>query len=477
MEAAACWCASSNLISFNEDYFRCQSCDTIVGRIQPENPAAFYGPDYWTTRQTEHLGHPDIHQRARDDLSSRAVYWLKTLLNYKQPPGTTLEIGSGHGGFSALLQWAGFHATGLEPNPWVSQLAQTAFNIPTLTGSLAEQSLNPATFDVIILLDVLEHLPNPLETLRHCRKLLNSNGILLIQTPCAPPNTAVEKLEQTHSPFPQMLLPLEHLYLYTERGIEQLLTQTGFPHLTFEKALFPYDMFLVGSTAPALAKTDPAKTLLETPNGRFVLALLDLHQKWQKANTNQHNQLEQINHLTSRLQEAETDRAARVVQAQALTERLKESEADRQARLAQTQELTALLQSSEADRAARLKQVQKLTAHLQASEADHQARLEQVQTLTGQLKETEEQTAAHLFQIGQLTNWLKESEQDRANRLAQVEQLTDLLETAEADRTARLAQVTELTTLLAESETDRAARFEQIQTLTAVIQNQADGSA
>jgi len=114
-----CWCTEPNLIPFNDDYLCCQICETLVCLSQPESPAAFYGRDYWTTRQTGILGHPDIYERARLDLSDRAVYWLKTLLKYKRPPGKTLELGSGHGGFSGLLKWAGFQAMGLEPHAWV----------------------------------------------------------------------------------------------------------------------------------------------------------------------------------------------------------------------------------------------------------------------------------------------------------------------------------------------------------------------
>lgn len=494
MQKPDCWCELSDLIPFTEEYFRCQHCDTLISQTQPESPAAFYGPDYWTSRQTEILGHPDIYQRAREDLSSRVIYWLKTLLNYKKPPGATLEIGSGHGGFSALLQWAGFQVIGLEPHAWVSQFAQSTFNIPTLTGPLTEQLLEPDSFDVIILLDVLEHLPNPVETLQSCRKFLKSDGILLIQTPCVPSKTAVTDLERDQNPILKMLLPLEHLYLYSQGGLQKLLTETGFPSTTFEAALFPYDMFLV-ATATQLKQpvnTGPAKTLLKTPNGRFVLALLDLYQKWQVNESSKNSWLKQIDLLTAKIQEVEADRAARLIQVQTLTEQLQKSETDRQARLDQVYELSAKLNLAEADRTARieqivtltdqlktaetdrqarLKQVQELTGLLQESETDRQTRLDQIQSLTQQLQGVEEQRTAHLSQIEELTSWLAEAEQDRAERLVQIKQLTGWLETAEADRAARLEQVNKLTELLAESETDRAARLEQIKTLTATLNN------
>jgi SAM-dependent methyltransferase len=466
-----CWCTNSNLTSFNEDYLRCQSCETLVCRTQPQSPAAFYGRDYWTTRQTDTLGHPDIYHRARLDLSERAVYWLKTVLKYKRPPGKTLELGSGHGGFSALLQWAGFQAMGLEPHAWVSQLSHTVFNIPTLTGRLADQSIEPQSLDVIILLDVLEHLPDPVETLHLCYALLKADGLLLIQTPGAPPNQSFAEMETAGNPFLKMLLPLEHLYLYTESSIQQLLNQCGFPHLTSEKALFPYDMFLVAAVSPlpTTDESDPADSLTERPASRLVLALLDLHDKWQKAETERTAQAQQILELNERLQTAETDRAARLEQINTLTGHLEQSETDRLARIEQIETLSEQLITAEADRTARLEQITELTTLLKTSETDRAARKEQIETLTRQLAETETDRTERYGQIKQLTTQLAAVEKDSQDRLAQIETLTGWLETAEADRAARLEQVNELTRLLAESETDRAARLEQIQTLTAAL--------
>jgi hypothetical protein len=77
----------------------------------------FYGKNYWFTHQEGDLGLPNIITRARIDLPERCLYWLRTLLKYKLPPAKVLELGSAHGGFVALLQWAGFEAMGSEVSP------------------------------------------------------------------------------------------------------------------------------------------------------------------------------------------------------------------------------------------------------------------------------------------------------------------------------------------------------------------------
>jgi 2-polyprenyl-3-methyl-5-hydroxy-6-metoxy-1,4-benzoquinol methylase len=447
------------------------ACDTLIGRHHPEDPVDLYGADYWTTHQTEELGHPDIYRRARLDLSERALYWLKTMLHYRRPPGRTLELGCGHGGFVALLDRAGFQAFGLELNSWTADVARERFDIPVLTGDLAEQALEPGSLDAIILLDVLEHLPDPAETVKRCRTLLKPDGLLLIQTPAFPAASTYETLQELQDPFLNLLLPGEHLYLFSKQGLRRLLARIGFTQVAFEKALFPYDMFCVASAAPLHKATAEAvaATLIPSVDGQLILALLDLYDRAQELEAKHHKQHEHIGLLTEQLQEAEDDRQARLTQVEGLTADLREAETDRAARLAQIKDLTHLLQEAEDDRHARLAQVKQLTGWLETAEADRQARLAQVEELTARLREAEVDRAARLAQIKSLTQLLQEAEDDRQARLAQVEQLSGWLETAEADRQARLAQVEELTAHLLEAEADRAAHLAQISTLTGMI--------
>src|SRR5437762_14161305 len=113
-----CWCGNTALTPFSQAYRRCSQCETLVSQEWPAAPSMrvtdderdFYGKGYWFTHQESDLHFPDIATRARADLSERCVHWLRTLLKYKLPPAQVLELGSAHGGFVAMLRWAGFQA-------------------------------------------------------------------------------------------------------------------------------------------------------------------------------------------------------------------------------------------------------------------------------------------------------------------------------------------------------------------------------
>ena len=170
------------------------SCGTLVSRFHHDRDVArvtsddsdLYGRDYWFGHMENDLGFANIYQRARTDLTERCPHWLKTLLKYQLPPARVLELGSAHGGFVATLKWAGFDASGLELSPAIAQIARTLFDVPMLEGPAEDQEIPSSSLDVIALMDVLEHLPDPVATMRHCIDLLTPDGFLLIQTPRFP---------------------------------------------------------------------------------------------------------------------------------------------------------------------------------------------------------------------------------------------------------------------------------------------------
>jgi len=190
-----------------------------------------------------------------------------------------LEIGCAHGGFVAMLRQAGFDATGLELSPSIVGIAREAFGIPVLAGPIEDQAISPQSLDAIVIMDVLEHFPNPAATLGRCLQLLKPDGILLIQTPAYPEGASLGELRQQNSKFPEMLDKAEHLFLFSRSSVSRLLRELGAPYVEFAPAIFGfYDMFFVASRQ-ALHSFDASErwaAMSQTVDGRFIQALLDL---------------------------------------------------------------------------------------------------------------------------------------------------------------------------------------------------------
>jgi len=284
----ACWCGNADLAPFSAHYRRCPACETLVAVRRPAGDVTqvgadergLYGRDYWFGHQEHDVGLPDITARARADLSERCVHWLRTVLKYKLPPAAVQELGSAHGGFVALLRWAGYDATGLELSPWIVDYARRTFDVPVRQGPLEDQPIAVGSLDVLALMDVLEHLPDPVGTMGHGLTRLKADGVFVVQTPAYSEGATFEELAGRDDYFLNHMRGKheEHLFLFSRRSARLLFERLGCGAVEFEPPIFhQYDMYFVAGRGP-LHPHPPeaaAAALAMTPGGRLVQALLD----------------------------------------------------------------------------------------------------------------------------------------------------------------------------------------------------------
>ncbi|HEX5215838.1 MAG TPA: class I SAM-dependent methyltransferase [Vicinamibacterales bacterium] len=380
-----CWCGNTQLEPFSEHYRACRNCETLVSMFDQgkdvsrvaDDDADLYGRDYWFGHMEEDLGFANIHDRARIDLTERCLFWLETLLRFQRPPARILELGSAHGGFVALMRWAGFEARGLELSPEIVALATQLFGVPMWQGPIEDQPITAGSLDLIAAMDVLEHLPDPVATLRHCVSLLAPGGQVLVQTPQYREGATLEQLQAEGHRFVEQLKEREHLYLFSATSVKRLAAVAGVPHVSFEPAVFShYDMFLIMSAAPIAPLPAEARTpLTESAGARLVQALLDLYGAIAREKVVTATHAADVAFLKRLAEEQQAQRAEEAAQLNAaiadLTARLAHSEQDRADRLAVIEQ-----QGAEIGRAAVLDGVvAELTARLAHSEQDRADRL------------------------------------------------------------------------------------------------------
>jgi 2-polyprenyl-3-methyl-5-hydroxy-6-metoxy-1,4-benzoquinol methylase len=284
----ACWCGHPELHDYSPAYRVCKACGTLVSQAPLTREALevrkdtgeLYSKDYWLKRQQDHHGLPDIRARSRLDLPERCTHWLRHLLSIQPPPAAVLEIGCAHGGYVALMRAAGYDARGTEMSPWIVQYAQETFGVPVTAGPIEQQAFPAGSFDVLVLNDVLEHLPDPVATMRHCAKLLKPDGVFVIQTPEYKEHLTFADLVATKDIFLRHIEHNweEHLYLFSRRSAGMFFERLGFPVLDFENPVYSYDMFFTAArtSRPRRTAEEIAGALMsQPPPARLVLALLD----------------------------------------------------------------------------------------------------------------------------------------------------------------------------------------------------------
>jgi SAM-dependent methyltransferase len=199
---------------------RCTACGFLW---TAEAPGAgeihgFYGAPY---EQSIHppLAHP-LLRKIRMEIQTRVRAKMVERQSRKRR-GVLLDIGCGDGDFIRAMRGRGWSATGVElTGEKRDRLARRGV---MAIGPGQWPSLPAASVDAVTLWHSLEHLHEPLDVLRHVRRLLKPEGICVI----AVPNAGSPQAKRDGSRWFGYDVP-RHLWHFTTETIARLLAQAGF---------------------------------------------------------------------------------------------------------------------------------------------------------------------------------------------------------------------------------------------------------
>src|SRR5436190_5515656 len=112
-----------------------------------------------------------------------SVRALKVLNKHFPERGRLLEIGSHVGVFLNRIRADGWQVVGLEPFRPLANYARAKYGVEVVDGTLPNPALPSAHFDAVIMLHVIEHMPDPAENIRELRRVLKPGGVLVVETP------------------------------------------------------------------------------------------------------------------------------------------------------------------------------------------------------------------------------------------------------------------------------------------------------
>lgn len=122
------------------------------------------------------------YKKSEIKLKKRIKKLIKIITKFKKK-GNVLDVGAGFGLFSALLlKCKDFRITIVEPvlDPNYINKNEILYHKKNVEEFL---KFNKNKYDLILLIDVLEHFKDPLLNLKKLKKILKSDGYIIIQVP------------------------------------------------------------------------------------------------------------------------------------------------------------------------------------------------------------------------------------------------------------------------------------------------------
>lgn len=152
-----------------------------------------------------------------------------------------LDLGGGNGAFIRALHAEGFSNLSMHEIPG-SDLAGLAGLVRHVYRDADYATVPSDTFDVVTMMDVMEHVPNPAATLAGVRRMLRRNGILYLHTPVV---TVLDRIMHVFLNLPLLgklarlwqraRTSIFHLQNYTPRALVLVMEREGFQVLRIER--------------------------------------------------------------------------------------------------------------------------------------------------------------------------------------------------------------------------------------------------
>jgi 2-polyprenyl-3-methyl-5-hydroxy-6-metoxy-1,4-benzoquinol methylase len=105
------------------------------------------------------------------------------MAKYIPQKGSLLEVGCATGTILNEFRQAGWNVTGVEPEKWTCEEAHTKYGLNVVNATFQEAGFDKESYDAIIMLHVIEHLPDPCKGLQYLANLLKPGGMFVIETP------------------------------------------------------------------------------------------------------------------------------------------------------------------------------------------------------------------------------------------------------------------------------------------------------
>jgi 2-polyprenyl-3-methyl-5-hydroxy-6-metoxy-1,4-benzoquinol methylase len=245
---------TSNRLAEHDDILRCDRCGMVSSR--PPLDRAGLVELYAASEDEDYLAEAD----ARRELFG----WVLDRMGcYALGGPRLLEAGANVGLFLRVAGEHGWTARGVEPSRRAVAEGRRRFGVDLVEGTVEDIADEPGSADAVVMLDVLEHLADPVAALAGLRRVVTGEGLIALTTI----NSESLHARLRRGAWPWYIRP--HLHYFTPTTLRKTMERGGFDmidyrlvprsfHLSYVAARGGGNLGALGRAGAAVARTwDP----------------------------------------------------------------------------------------------------------------------------------------------------------------------------------------------------------------------------
>ena len=202
----------------------CKSCGLMYANPRTKEVDSVLIENYDPEFVLSAIVNQDSQRLEKEALQVKDYEKTRAFLDKHYPQkGKLIEVGSGLGYLLNFFKEDGWNVLGFEPNVGMCRYAESEFGIKIIPTILEKAELEDRSVDVVLMMQVLEHVSDPYSTLKEVYRILKPGGIFVMETPRY--DTLMFKLLGKRE---RNLSCNGHIYFFTTSTLEKLATKGGF---------------------------------------------------------------------------------------------------------------------------------------------------------------------------------------------------------------------------------------------------------
>jgi 2-polyprenyl-3-methyl-5-hydroxy-6-metoxy-1,4-benzoquinol methylase len=142
------------------------------------------------------------------------------------PHPRLLDVGCAMGSMLEEAKAAGWDPAGVETSEFAAKYAAEHTGCPVYAGTLEKAAFPSESFDVVTLMDVIEHVPEPAALIKEIFRVLRPGGVLFIVTP-----NFSSFFVWLYGPKAYGVWPEHHVVYFQPSTAQNLLRKSGFSRI------------------------------------------------------------------------------------------------------------------------------------------------------------------------------------------------------------------------------------------------------